>query len=581
MTLRRRDRWANRFHAWRAGSAPVAKGFVSTPEPRTMGTVAKGRQIMAGNLLFAGELIEAQDAMLWDVEMPSAAFEAQAHGFTWLDDLAAVGDAKAGALAASWMVGWVKTFPAPTYPAWSPDLTGRRVIRWINHAIFVLRSQDSDVADDFYRSLSAQTEYLARRWRILPVGLPRFEALVGMIYAGMSLEGMEHHVAPAMTALARDCTQMIDANGGIATRNPEELLDILTLLTWAVGAAQDGDKPAAPEVVSAIERIGPTLRALRHADGALARFHGGGRGPDGKLDSALAASGTKETASAGKAMGFVRLSAGRTSVIADSASPPKGQAATHAHASTLAFELTSGRRPLVVNCGAGTAFGDRWARAGRATPSHSTLSLEGLSSARLEEASGQLVAGPNDVQMEVGRDDTGHKWEAAHDAWTRQNGLTHIRQMVLSTNGRRLAGSDTLTTLSNAEKQRFDSALDATALQGIAYTIRFHLHPDVEASLDMSGTAVSMVLRSGEIWVFRHDGAAEMSLDPSVYLERGRITPRATKQIVLSAKAMAYASRIRWSLAKAQETPVAVRDFAQDLATDDDQGGDIDGLETE
>ena len=28
-----------------------------------------------------------------------------------------------------------------------------------------------------------------------------------------------------------------------------------------------------------------TLRALRHADGGLARFHGGGRGIDGRLDT--------------------------------------------------------------------------------------------------------------------------------------------------------------------------------------------------------------------------------------------------------------------------------------------------------
>ena len=59
------------------------------------------------------------------------------------------------------------------------------------------------------------------------------------------------------------------------------------------------------------------------------------------------------------------------------------------------------------------------------------------------------------------------------------------------------------------------------------FAIRFHLHPDVDATLDMGGTAVSMALRSGEIWVFRHDGAAELALEASVYLEKGRLKPRA------------------------------------------------------
>jgi hypothetical protein len=70
-----------------------------------------------------------------------------------------------------------------------------------------------------------------------------------------------------------------------------------------------------------------------------------------------------------------------------------------------------------------------------------------------------------------------------------------------------------------------------------------------------------MALKSGEEWIFRHDGTAQLSLAPSVYLERGRLNPRATKQIVLSASAMDYGTRIGWTLAKAQDTPSHVRDL--------------------
>jgi restriction endonuclease Mrr len=73
-----------------------------------------------------------------------------------------------------------------------------------------------------------------------------------------------------------------------------------------------------------------------------------------------------------------------------------------------------------------------------------------------------------------------------------------------------------------------------------------------------------MALKSGEIWVFRHDGTCELKLEPSVYLEKTRLKPRAAKQIVLSGRAMNYATRIRWTLSKAQETAVAVRDLNRD-----------------
>ena len=73
-----------------------------------------------------------------------------------------------------------------------------------------------------------------------------------------------------------------------------------------------------------------------------------------------------------------------------------------------------------------------------------------------------------------------------------------------------------------------------------------------------------MALKSGEIWVFRHDGTINLSLEASVYLEKGRLKPRVTKQIVLSGRAIEYATSIRWSLSKAQDTAIAVRDLNQD-----------------
>ncbi len=73
-----------------------------------------------------------------------------------------------------------------------------------------------------------------------------------------------------------------------------------------------------------------------------------------------------------------------------------------------------------------------------------------------------------------------------------------------------------------------------------------------------------MALKSGEIWVFRHDGKAKLSLEPSVYMEKGRLKPRATKQVVLTGVAVEYATRICWTLAKAQDTPNSVRDLGRD-----------------
>ncbi|MEO8241932.1 MAG: heparinase II/III family protein [bacterium] len=559
-----RDRWA----MWRAMKAEPAKGFASQPEPRTIGLFARGRQVLAGNFVSAGQVVERPGVSIWEVEFPDPATATEAQGFVWMDDLAAVGDSVARKRAQDWFVDWNRRYGAGKGPGWTADLIGRRLIRLINHALLLLQGADGAVNEAYFRTLSAQTVFLSKRWQSARPGLPRFEALTGIISAGLALDGMQGFVGPALVALARDCETEIDIEGGIPTRNPEELLEVFTLLTWASQALAEAGHMAPPEHMAAMERIAPTLRALRHADGGLARFHGGGRGAEGRLDAALANAGVKALPSAGLAMGFARLSGGRTTILVDAATPPGGAAGRQAHASTNAFELTSGRRPVIVSCGSGAPFGPDWRMAGRATASHSTLEVEGFSSSRLGNSVDGAMAERAEVPtLRVLPGENGAGVHLVHTGWAATHGVSHIRDLMLTNDGRHLTGIDKLSAISTAEKRRFEKLMIDGRLKGINFAVRFHIHPDVEARLDMGGTAVSLALKSGEIWVFRQDGEAVMTLEPSIYLEKARLRPRQTVQIVLSAKALDFETQVGWTLAKAQDTPLAIRDLAREDVT--------------
>jgi uncharacterized heparinase superfamily protein len=260
----------------------------------------------------------------------------------------------------------------------------------------------------------------------------------------------------------------------------------------------------------------------------------------------------------GLAMGFSRMAEGRASVIADAAAPMLGPRSTSAHAGTLSFELTVGDDPLIVNCGSGARFDPEWRLMGRATDSHSTLGLEGYASARFGPAASHrgderppLVDGPTEVLIKEQETAAGHGATMSHDGWRRTHGLTHLRNLTLEDGGTLLRGEDALAAFTAADRTLLDAAYrrlpDDT---GLRYAIRFHLHPDVCASVDLGGTAVSLALPSGETWVFRHSCAADLSLRPSVYFDSRRLTPRATKQIVLSARMKGYGVVLGWSLAR-------------------------------
>ena len=113
-----------------------------------------------------------------------------------------------------------------------------------------------------------------------------------------------------------------------------------------------------------------------------------------------------------------------------------------------------------------------------------------------------------------------------------------------------------------SDRARLD-AVFAKSRQEMTVEVRFHLHPDVDATLDLGGTAVSMALKSGEIWILRPTGGTEsMLLGTSAYLESGRPRPRPTRQVILTGIIRDYACHIGWTLAKAQDTPSTIRDTA-------------------
>lgn len=558
-------RFGDQYTARTLRSPRQAPDFVNHPEPLSIGTLKKGRRIVVGHLVMAGHSVSTTGVDIWSIVPPSPAFDAELHGFGWLDDLAAVGDKQARKLAQDWVFGWLNRYDQGRGTGWRADLAGRRVIRLLHHHALIRQNRSSAQMEQYYINLSRHIQFLSKRWQAVPRGVPRLEALTGLILGGLALNGHDDFVPPATGALVRECRQYVDAEGAIETRQPSELLDIAVLLVWTAQALGAAGWTPAPSHMQAIEAIITTLRTLRHADGSLPRFHGGSRGVLGRLDYVLSQSKPGSLSrSNGIAMGYAKLSAGRTSVIMDAAPPPKGVASLQAHAGTLAIELVSGRRPLIVNCGSGHDFGAKWRSASRATAAHSAATLQGLSSAKLGQTLrkgahvGQLlINGPTKVPTEFNHDGQVARTQAAHDGYVRHCGLTHIRDIALTSNGRTLTGEDLFMAISDRDKTL---CAGAGLAQGLDVAINFHVHPDVAVTVLPVLSQVQMTQPNGETWIFAHDGTLKLGLDTSAYLETGYAEPRATKQIMLSGKIINYATRIRWSFSKSHDTALAVRD---------------------
>ena len=124
------------------------------------------------------------------------------------------------------------------------------------------------------------------------------------------MEGFDSFITVATEYLSRECRDKIDEDGGILSRNPEELLAIFTYLIWVAHGLHDADWTPSQAHIEAINRIAPTLRHLRHTNGSLCRFNGSLGKYSGELDRYLFLSGNKKKTMKVLKMGYARLEGG-------------------------------------------------------------------------------------------------------------------------------------------------------------------------------------------------------------------------------------------------------------------------------
>lgn len=518
-----RRAWA-RLPSLRMGAIPDAPALpVRDPWP---GDPARASRLLKGELELGGAACAFAPGRFVD---PSASdlLRASAHNFTWLRDLRALGTDAARLRARALVADWINAHAGDPI-AHRSDVAGARIAAWLGHYDFFFAAAD----DVFRQRLMAR---LVTDARTLSAMLPAEEldhraltALKGLIAASVALPEHGGFLARALRFLPQEIARQVLSDGCHAERSPAALLTALQDLTEIRALLQASQTQPPPSLAAAIDRMGPALRVLRHGDGGLALFNGSKEEHGPLIDLVLTQAGRNARAPAmlGEA-GFHRLQAGRTLVIVNTGAPPPPGLDREAHAGTLSLEMSVGRERLIVNCGAFPAGNAEWRDAARATAAHSTLVIADTNSSELKPES--LGRRPVNVDSQRQEANGAHWLEASHDGWRKPFGAIHRRRLYVAESGEDVRGED---------------VVEAPAPQ--PFTLRFHLHPSVQASLQQDNETALLRLPSGGGWRLRADGA-RMSLEESIYL--GGPQPRRAEQVLLTGHADGP-QQVKWAISK-------------------------------
>jgi len=514
-------------------------------DPR-VGNLERGRDILSGRWRIGAEHIRGEVASPWGLAHPSRHFTARLHSFSWLIDLAALGPVADERIAQ--LVGeWVNAFGEWDEIAWDPELTAERVYALLCWGRPAFENGAPDRRLALLKSLARQARLLMlAHGELSERHLGSIKAGAALILAGAAGLGDAARLAEqGEEMLIEACAKQFFPDGGHMSRSPEALAKAFFDMITAQDALADP-----PQIMrDTLPKLANMLRMLRLGDGGLACFHGGSASSAASIDAALARSaGDIRAFQFGNHIAFHRIEGSALRVLFDVGGAPPLNYAERAHASALAFEMSSEQERLIVNIGAGRELAPDARQAARATNAHSTLSLGDALSATLEDRRGKgspRLTGPTLDEVRRSSDESGITVQGRHDGYRASFGLFHRRYLFIDNDGRNLRGIDELI---RPQKHK-----GPTPKGEVPYMIRFHLHPSVRATLVEHQMAL-LETPAGQAWRLRTD-APLINIEPSTYW--GGHFPRDTHQITLSGGAdplghgLSPPNRIRWALARA------------------------------
>ena len=524
------------------------------------GKPSLGKKLSEGHFIFGGVELDFDKIGPWLIDVPSKEVEISLHGFFWLNDLASLGTFKAKKIANEWIDIWDDIYSSGKRLSWDPEITALRTQNLLYNWSFIFKNLDKRIERNLI-SLYRQYLYLRLIVRHVRRGFTKLRILYAIFLLAVAYNESIKYKNKISAKLCKLIFSHCDVSACITSRNPEEL----SICFFIINELLEKDKEKViilsnynkKHLIDLRFKIASVLRGLRLGNGLLTRTHGGDFGSLELIDKYLNLSGVKSKTQTKNLMGFERVVAGRLILIVDCGKPIVSFQNMKYHGSCLAFELSSGQRPIFVNCGPGGRFGKEFKRFCRATQAHNTCTLESYSQLEYKLVSRNnrwpveiTFGGPRTVKIERQKTLDATWLDLSHDSFEESHGYIHYRKLFMLNTGKVFKGTDCFE-IKNSNKVDKNSIKNFYAF--------FQLHPDVELWDHPRLQTMVLRLRNGEHWIFEVD-LGQVKVEDSIFIDTEKSRPQKASRIVIKSPDLYKKAEIKWSLRRREIVSRNTRD---------------------
>ncbi len=419
----------------------------------------------------------ALDEIGWDDPKIAKLWRYNLHYF---DDLNAQQADERAAWHHDLITRWIDENPPAKGSAWEPYTTSLRIVNWVK---WLMAGHEAPAG--MIQSLADQTGWLSQNLEYHILGNHLFANAKALIFAGSFFAGQEadQWLEAGIKILTQELDEQILDDGGHFELSPmyhaiilEDVLDIIQLGRICKTLPEDICK----KMQDSAEKMLHWMDVMAHPDGQISFFNDAAFGIAAEPEQIKAYAKTLNIKNSRAlkplqhlaASGYIRASAGNWTALIDIARIGPDYLPGHAHADQLSFELSHGAQRIFVNSGISEYGLSPERHRQRGTAAHNTVVINGANSAEIW--SGFRVARrgqPYDLRID--ENESSCEISASHNGYKRLSGKpVHKRSWSIS------ADQITITD-------------EIVGVYQSAHA-HFHIHPDVQVTLDQGGKSGSI-----------------------------------------------------------------------------------------
>lgn len=481
------------------------------------------------------ELINKFKKNIWKLENLNQTNIDELHKFSWLSKLDIKNDKK---LTQEIILEWLKKNQNFNEKTWKHNIAASRLIFWICCSHFTIRNEDMVFRSALTNNIIKQAFHLSKNLTFIHDNLDRIFVISSLILTSVTFEGNQKLFQTSIKNLSNEIKKIIDKNGFVESKNPEDqfwILHHLILIREFLIFSQN----TVPEFLDQnIQKIGSIYKSLILSNNTLPLFNGSKNRNINDFEKFLKAKNYKFDKK-NQAHFYLNSKSKKFEIILDANDPPSDLYSHKYQAGCLSFEFLYNGKRIISNSGSGSNFGQELSYLSQSTAAHSTLTINDTSSCLFQKNNlikyfygNSLIQKLKVYKKDLNTEKGVISIIAGHNGYEKQYNALYERKILIEEEKNQLSGNELIIV---AKKD----------LAFLNFSLRFHLAPEAKIIQTQGGDILISVDNLG--WRFK--SSHQIKIENSLYFgSYDKVFD--TKCILLEGTLKDKINNINWTLEK-------------------------------